>query len=704
MSAQKHVDDLCINTLRTLAMDGVQKANSGHPGAPMGMAPMAYTLWTRFLKHNPANPKWPNRDRFILSAGHASMLIYSLLHLTGYDLPLKELQQFRQWGSKTPGHPEYGYTPGVEVTTGPLGQGFSTAVGMAIAERMMAARFNKPDYDIVDHYTYVFAGDGDLMEGVSSEAASLAGHLQLGKLICLYDDNSITIEGNTKLAFTENVAKRFEAYSWHVRRIENGNDVGVLTTAIEAAQRETSRPSLICVKTHIAHGSPNMQDSHDAHGAPLGEEEIRLTKKNLGWPEDKHFYIPDDALQEFRKCVPAGAEAEQAWKDQLAAYAKAFPELSELWEQVQSEELPEGWESALPEFPADSAVATRSASGKVLNAIADAVPALVGGSADLAPSNKTNLDNYDSVLPNDFSGRNLHFGVREHAMGAMLNGLALYGGFIPYGGTFLVFCDYVRPAIRLAALMGLRVVYAFTHDSIGVGEDGPTHQPIEHLASLRSIPNLTVIRPAEATETAAAWKVALENTGGPTALALTRQNLPTIDRSTSPSADLVAKGAYILSDADGTPDVILIASGSEVGLALEAQAELTKKGIAARVVSMPSWEMFDKQPQAYRDEVLPPAVTARLAIEMGIAQGWQKYTGFQGDVLSIERFGASGPAQIVIEQYGFTIANVVERASKLVQAKPAEKPKAAPTTKAKAKSDEESDAKPSTSTAPKAKK
>lgn len=673
MSAQKYLDELCINTIRTLAMDGVQKANSGHPGAPMGMAPMAYTLWMRFLKHNPANPDWPNRDRFVLSGGHASMLIYSLLHLTGYDLPLKELQHFRQWNSKTPGHPEYGHTPGVEVTSGPLGQGFSTAVGMALAEGMLAARFNKPDHEIVDHYTYVFAGDGDLMEGVSSEAASLAGHLKLGKLICFYDDNSITIEGSTKLAFTENVAKRFEAYGWHVRHIESGTDVGVLTTAIEAAQRETTRPSLICVKTHIAHGSPNKQDSHDAHGAPLGKEEVRLTKKNLGWPENKHFYIPDEALQEFRKCVSAGAEAEQAWKDQFEAYAKAFPELAATWEQGISGKLPDGWESALPEFPADKAVATRSASGKVLNAIADAIPALVGGSADLAPSNKTNLDNYGDVLPDDFSGRNLHFGVREHAMGAMLNGLALHGGLIPYGGTFLVFCDYARPAIRLAALMNLRVVYVFTHDSIGVGEDGPTHQPIEHLASLRSIPNLTVIRPAEATETAAAWKVALENTKGPTALALSRQNLATIDRSKYVSADLVAKGAYVLSDAEGTPDVILIASGSEVELALEAQTELSSKGIATRVVSMPSWELFDKQPQKYQDEVLPPNVTARLALEMGIAQGWQKYTGSQGDIISIEKFGASGPAKIVIEKYGFTIANVVKQASKLVKAKPAPK-------------------------------
>ncbi len=677
MSGHKQLDELCINTIRTLAMDGVQKANSGHPGAPMGMAPMAYTLWTRFLRHNPTNPTWPNRDRFVLSGGHASMLMYSLLHLTGYDLSLDELKQFRQWGSKTPGHPEFGHTSGVEVTTGPLGQGFSTAVGMALAERMMAARFNKPDHEIVDHCTYVFAGDGDLMEGISSEAASIAGHLKLGKLMCLYDDNSITIEGNTKLAFTEDVAKRFEAYGWHVRRIESGANVDVISTAIESAQRETSRPSLICVKTNIGHGSPNKQGTHAVHGAPLGDEEIRLTKKNLGWPEDQSFYIPDDALKVFRECVSQGGAAEHAWQQQFEAYKSAYPELAATWEQVMSGELPQGWETALPEFSSDTALATRASSGKTLNAIAAAIPALIGGSADLAPSNNTRLSEYGSIMPDDFSGRNLHFGVREHAMGAMLNGLALHGGFIPFGGTFMVFCDYMRPAIRLAALMGLRVVYVFTHDSIGVGEDGPTHQPVEQIASLRTIPNLTVIRPADANETAAAWKIALENSAGPTALALTRQGLPTFDRSQYAPADLVAKGAYVLSDAAGTPDLMLIASGSEVSLALEAQAELNTKGVAARVVSMPSWELFDKQPQTYRDEVLPPAVTARLAIEMGIAQGWQKYTGSQGDVLSIETFGASGPAKIIIENYGFSVENVVDKAVKLLPPKPAARPETA---------------------------
>jgi len=670
MFTQKRIDILCINTIRTLAMDGVQKANSGHPGAPMGMAPMAYILWTRYLKHNPKNPAWADRDRFVLSAGHASMLLYSLLHLTGYDLPLKELKQFRQWESKTPGHPEYGLTPGIEATSGPLGQGISMAVGMALAERILAQRFNRPDHSIVDHYTYVIASDGDLMEGVASEAASLAGHLKLGKLICLYDDNSITIEGKTDLAFTENVAKRFEAYGWYVRRIESGTDAGVLSAAIEAAQRETTRPSLICIKTHIAHGSPNKQDDAGSHGAPLGEEEVRLTKKNYEWPEKPSFYIPDEALECFRESVKRGQNWEKEWNERFEAYAQAHPEPAEEWKLMMSGNLPEGWESSLPDFPVDKPIATRAASGKVLNAIAEKIPSLIGGSADLAPSNKTYLDAYSDISADNFAGRNLHFGVREHAMGAILNGMALHGGLIPYGGTFLVFSDYMRPAIRLAALMEQRVVYVFTHDSIGVGEDGPTHQPIEHLAALRTIPNVAVIRPADATETAVAWKIALERKDGPTALALTRQNLPIIDRSQYPAADLVAKGAYILADSEKTPELILIASGSEVSLALEAQEKLTEKGISTRVVSMPSWELFDEQPQAYRDEVLPPDIATRLAIEMGISQGWQKYTGTKGDVLCIEKFGASAPAKVVLEKYGFTVKNVIKQATKLLEAKP----------------------------------
>jgi len=667
MTDQKQLDTLCINTIRTLAMDGVQKANSGHPGAPMGMAPMAYTIWTRFLKHNPKNPRWANRDRFVLSGGHASMLIYSLLHLTGYDLPLEELQQFRQWGSKTPGHPEYGHTPGLETTTGPLGQGFAMSVGMAMAERIMAEHFNRPEHDIVDHYTYVTVGDGDLMEGVAAEAASLAGHLHLGKLTCFYDDNSITIDGSTDLAFTEDVGKRFEAYGWHVRRIEHGDDPQVIASAIEAAQKETSRPSLLCIKTHIAHGSPNKQDTHGAHGAPLGEEEIKLTKQALGWPSLEPFFIPEDALAHFRKCVTQGAELENAWNEKFDAYAKAYPKLAKEWEHRLSGTLPEGWEETLPDFSETTAVATRSASGEVLNAIAEAIPALIGGSADLAPSNNTYLKAFSDIQANDFKGRNIRYGVREHAMGAIMNGLTLYGSFIPYGGTFLVFADYVRPAIRLVALMKQQVVYVFTHDSIGLGEDGPTHQPIEQLASLRVMPNLVVLRPADATETAAAWKVALERKDGPTALALSRQKLPTIDRSQAPSADMVAKGAYVVSEAkDGKAALILIASGSEVGLAMEAQKKLEAKGTATRVVSMPSWELFDEQPQEYKDEVLPPDVTARLSIEAGSPVGWEKYVGDKGDIVGITTFGASAPANIMFEKYGFTVSNVVKLASKLL--------------------------------------
>ncbi len=667
MVDQKALDVLCINTIRTLSMDGVQKANSGHPGAPMGIAPMAYTLWTRFLKHNPQNPAWPDRDRFVLSGGHASMLIYSLLHLTGYDLPLEELKQFRQWGSKTPGHPEYGLTPGLEATTGPLGQGISMAVGMAIAERILAARFNRPEHTIVDHYTYAIAGDGDLMEGVSAEAASLAGHLKLGKLICLYDSNSITIDGSTDLAFTEDVGKRFEAYGWHVRRIEHGDDPAVIASAIESAQKETGRPSLLCIKTHIAHGSPNKQDSAAAHGAPLGEEEIKLTKKALGWPSQEPFFIPETAAAHFRKSVERGAHAEKVWNDKFAAYAKANPELAKEWEQMISGNLPESWEDALPQFAAGKSVATRSASGDVLNAIADSIPALIGGSADLAPSNNTYLKAYSDICAKDFSGRNIRYGVREHGMGAVMNGLALHGGLIPYGGTFLVFADYLRPAIRLAALMKQRVISVFTHDSIGLGEDGPTHQPVEHLASLRVMPNVLVLRPAEATETAAAWKIALQRSDGPTVLALSRQGLPVIDRTQFPAADMVEKGAYILSDAkNGQPELILIASGSEVSLAMDAKKELEANGTATRVVSMPSWELFEEQSQEYKDDVLPPAVTARLSIEAGSPMGWERYVGDKGGIIGVSTFGASAPAKVLMEKFGFTVKNVVEQAKKLL--------------------------------------
>ncbi|MCP4397233.1 MAG: transketolase [bacterium] len=665
MVDRKALDNLCINTIRTLAMDGVQKANSGHPGAPMGMAPMAYTIWTRFLQHNPQNPEWPNRDRFVLSGGHGSMLIYSLLYLTGYDLSLEDLKQFRQWGSKTPGHPEYGHTPGLECTTGPLGQGLAMAVGLALAERTKAAQFNKPDHEIVDHYTYVTVGDGDLMEGIAAEAASLAGHLKLGKLVCFYDDNSITIDGSTDLAFTEDVGKRFEAYGWHVRRIEHGDDPTAIAFAIEAAQKESGRPSLICVKTHIGHGSPNKQDTHGAHGAPLGDEEITLTKENLGWPSLEPFFVPEDALAQFRECVDTGAEAEKAWNEKFAAYAEIYPESAKEWEERQTGTLPKGWEQALPDFSDKKALASRVASGEILNAIAEKIPALVGGSADLAPSNNTYLKAYGDIQAPDYSGRNMRYGVREHAMGALMNGFAIYGGFIPYGGTFMVFADYVRPAIRLSALMKQRVVYVLTHDSIGLGEDGPTHQPVEHLASLRVIPNLVTFRPADATETSAAWQVALERKNGPTALALSRQNLPTLNPAAT--AEQVGKGAYVVSEAkDGNAELILIASGSEVGLAMDAQKELEAKGTATRVVSMPSMELFEQQSKEYKEEVLPAAVTARLAIEAASPFGWDRYTGDKGDIIGISTFGASAPAAILFKEYGFSVENIMEKASKLL--------------------------------------
>ncbi|MGQ9492556.1 MAG: transketolase [Anaerolineae bacterium] len=662
------LDQLCVNTIRTLAMDTVEKAQSGHPGMPMGAAAMAYVLWTRFLKHNPADPTWPDRDRFVLSAGHGCALLYSLLHLTGYDLPLAELKQFRQWDSRTPGHSEYGRTPGVETTTGPLGQGFATGVGMAIAERMLAARFNRPGHTIVDHYTYAIVSDGDLMEGVASEAASLAGHLRLGKLIYLYDDNKITIEGSTELTFTENVAERFEAYGWHVQRVD-GHDLRAVEAALRAAQVEQKRPSLIIARTHIAYGSPNKQDSPQAHGAPLGEEEVRLTKKALGWPTEEPFYIPNVALAHFRRALEAGSAAQTAWQARFSAYENAYPELTAEWRRVMSGELPKSWEEHLPTF--DSAaepMATREASGKVLNALAPYIPELVGGSADLAPSNLTYLAGMGDFQAANHEGRNLHFGVREHAMGAILSGMALHGGLRPYGGTFLVFSDYMRPAIRLAAMMRLPVIYVFTHDSIGLGEDGPTHQPIEHLASLRAIPQLTVIRPADATETVEAWKVALQHRKGPVALALSRQKLPIIDRSTYAPASGVTRGAYVLAEASaGHVDLILLATGSEVPLALEARARLEQQGVSTRVVSMPSWELFEAQPQEYQETVLPPQVTARLAIEAGVSQGWCCYVGDKGAVWSIERFGASAPYKVLFQKHGFTVENVVESALEMLK-------------------------------------
>ncbi len=667
MTHQEELDQLGINTLRTLAIDGVQKANSGHPGMPMGAAAMAYVLWTRFLRHNPANPTWPDRDRFVLSAGHGSMLLYGLLHLTGYDLPLEELQSFRQWGSRTPGHPEYGLAPGVETTTGPLGQGFTNGVGMAIAEAYLAAHFNRPGHQILDHYVYAIVSDGDLMEGVASEAASLAGHLRLGKLIYLYDDNRISIEGSTDLTFTEDRGRRFEAYSWHVQRVD-GYDLEGIAAAIGAAQADP-RPSLIICRTHIGYGSPHKQDTAEVHGAPLGEEELRLTKENLGWPTEPRFLIPDQALAHFRQALERGRVWETEWQARFDAYAAEYPDLAEEWRSVMAGELPAGWDVALPTFrPEDGPVATRVASGKVLNAIAPHLPTLIGGSADLAPSCNTYLKGYGDFSADNRGGRNLHFGVREHAMGGILSGLALHGGVIPYGSTFLVFSDYMRPSIRLAAMMKLPVIYVFTHDSIGIGEDGPTHQPIEQIAALRAIPHLTVIRPADATETVVAWRVALEHRAGPVALLFTRQSLPVLDRTALAPAAGLTRGAYVLAEAEGgRPDVILIATGSEVHVALAARRRLAEQGVRARVVNMPSWELFERQPPSYRDEVLPPEVTARLAIEAGVPQGWHRYVGDRGDVIGVERFGASAPYKVLWEKYGFTAENVTVRAMEVLE-------------------------------------
>ncbi len=662
------LDQLAVNTIRFLAVDAVQKANSGHPGMPMGAAPMAYVLWTRFLKHNPRNPDWPNRDRFILSAGHGSMLLYALLHLTGYDLPIEELKRFRQWGSKTPGHPEYRIAPGVETTTGPLGQGFGNGVGMAIAERHLAAHFNRPGYEIVDHYTYAIVSDGDLMEGISHEAASLAGHLGLGKLIYLYDDNDISIDGPTNLTFTEDVAMRFQAYGWHVLRVADGNDMEAVEQAIVEARQVLDRPSLIIVRTHIGYGSPHKQDTAAAHGEPLGEEEVRLTKRNLGWPEDKTFYVPDEVYAHMRQAVERGAQWEQEWRDLFARYAEAYPELARQWDQFWSGELPEGWDAELPTFEAGTSVATRAASGKVLDAIAPRIPNLIGGSADLTPSNKTKFEGATDFQRDHYSGRYIHFGVREHAMGAVLNGIAYHGGLVPYGGTFLIFSDYMRPPVRLAAMSHLHVIYVFTHDSVWLGEDGPTHQPVEQLANLRAIPNLVVIRPADANETVEAWRVALALKNRPVALALSRQGVPTLDRSRYAPAEGVRRGAYVLADSrPGTPDLILIATGSEVPLAAAAYEQLAAEGIAVRLVSMPSWELFAEQPRSYRETVLPPDVKARLAVEAGATLGWERWVGDGGDVLGIDHFGASAPYKVLMEQFGFTVEAVVSRAKQVLE-------------------------------------
>jgi transketolase len=678
------LDGLCVNTIRFLSVDAIQKANSGHPGLPLGAAPMAHVLWTRFLKHNPSHPKWFDRDRFVLSAGHGSMLLYSLLHLTGYDLPLEEIKQFRQWGSHTPGHPERGHVPGVEVTTGPLGQGFGNGVGLAIAERYLAARYNRPGFEIINHFTYAIVSDGDLMEGVAQEAASLAGHLGLGKLIYLYDNNYVTLAAGADLTFTEDRAKRFEAYGWHVQSVADGNDLTAIEGALQSAQKETGRPSIIMVRTHLGYGSPHKQDTFEAHGAPLGEEEVKLTKQNLGWPLDPLFYLPAQALDYFRKALEQGKKAEDGWNSRFSAYSQAFPDLGRELQKIMRGELPEGWNADVPLFPPDAkGIATRVASGKVMNAIAPKIPTLIGGSADLNPSTNTALKGMgDFQSPQlkatdpqgsvgggwGYGGRNLHFGVREHAMGAIINGIAAHEGLIPFGSTFLIFSDYLRPSIRLAALMQLHVIYVFTHDSIGVGEDGPTHEPVGQITSLRAIPNLIVIRPCDANETAVAWQVAMEQKNRPVALALTRQNVPTLDRSQYAPAEGLRRGAYVLADApDHHPDVILIASGSEVQLIVEAQKKLLEQKISARVVSMPSWELFEAQSEEYRHSVLPPRVQVRIAVEAGVTHGWYRYVGSQGEVIGVDRFGASAPGPVVMREYGFTVENVFQRTLALFQ-------------------------------------
>ncbi|HLK10378.1 MAG TPA: transketolase [Candidatus Binatia bacterium] len=675
------LDQTCVNTIRFLAADAVQQANSGHPGLPMGAAAMAYVLWTRLLRHSPANPAWPDRDRFILSAGHGSMLLYALLHLTGYDLPLDEIRRFRQWGSRTPGHPEVHLTPGVEATTGPLGQGISNAVGFAIAEAHLAARFNRPGHAVVDHHTWVLASDGDLMEGVSAEACSLAGHLRLGKLIVLYDDNHVSLSGTTSLTFTEDVGRRFEAYGWRVTRVDDGNDLAALEEALRAAQAGRDRPSLVIVRTHLGYGAPHKQDTFEAHGSPLGPEELRAAKARLGWPLEPSFLIPPEALAHFRRAVDRGRAWEQEWEAGLTAYARAYPAEAAELRRVSAGKLPDGWETGLPSFPPDAkGLATRKASETLLQELARRLPELMGGSADLNPSTFTWIKgegDFESPVAAaegvqgavgaawGYGGRNLHFGVREHAMGAAVNGMALHGGVLPYGATFLMFHDYMRPAVRLSALSRLGCVWVYTHDSVGLGEDGPTHQPVEHYAALRAIPGLLFIRPCDANETVWAWRVAIANRRRPTALALTRQNVPTLDRTRFAAADGLQRGAYVLNPEVPDPEIILLASGSEVQLIVAAAALLP--GRRVRLVSMPCWELFDEQPPAYREAVLPSAVTARLAVEAGVALGWHRWVGPAGATQTIDRFGASAPGGEIFEHFGFTPAHVAARARELLR-------------------------------------
>ncbi len=684
MTDQASLDQRCINTIRFLAADAIQKAKSGHPGMPMGAAPMAYVLWTRHLKHSPGNPQWVDRDRFILSAGHGSMLLYALLHLTGYNLPLSQLQSFRQWGSKTAGHPESHLTPGVEVTTGPLGQGISNAVGMALAEAHLAARYNRAGHTIVDHFTYVIASDGDLMEGVSSEACSLAGSFALGKLIVLFDDNQISLSGSTALSFTEDVEKRFQAYGWHVQRVKDGNDLGAIDAALHAARQDTFRPSLISVRTIIGYGAPNKQGTFATHGSPLGEDELMAAKKNLGWPTEPDFLMPDDVLEHFRTAPSEGKTKEAQWEAALSRYNEAFPELGAEFKRRMSGKLPPGWEAELPTFQPDAkGVATRKASETVLQALAPGIPELMGGSADLNPSTFSWLKGFgDFQSPKSspegvqglvgggwgYGERNIHFGVREHAMGAIATGMARHGGIIPYTATFLVFSDYMRPPMRLAALSKVRAVYIFTHDSIGLGEDGPTHQPVEQLMSLRAIPNLTVLRPADAAETAEAWRMALLKADGPTAIILTRQGVSMFDRARCAPAAELKRGGYILWQSDDKrPEVILIGTGSETHIALEAGRTLAAEGIGVRVVSLPSWELFDRQSDDYRDSVLPREVKARVAVEAGIKLGWEHYVGLEGEVIGMDGFGASAPASVLFEKFGITAERVAQAARELAR-------------------------------------
>jgi transketolase len=663
----KQLDELAINTIRFLSADGVQKANSGHPGMPMACAPIVYVLYAKYLKHNPANPKWLNRDRFILSAGHGSMLLYSILHLCGYDLPLEELKNFRQWGSKTPGHPEFGLTAGVETSTGPLGQGFSNAVGMAMAQTFLSANFNQADLKILDHYIYGICSDGDLMEGISHEAASLAGHLKLNKIIFFYDNNGISIDGKTSLSYSDDVQKRFEAYHWNVLHVNDVNNLDEIESAIQKAQKSIDKPTLIITNTHIGFGSPNKQDTSEAHGSPLGEEEVKLSKKNLGWNYEETFFIPQEVKDYFKEVKVRGGKQEVEWQKLFDDYKKKYPEKAKQLTDWITGELGSEWKSKLPVFENDGKkLATRAASGKVIEAIAPVIPNLIGGSADLTPSNNTRAKIYEDYSASNYKGRYIRYGVREHAMGSLMNGMVLYGGVIPYGGTFFVFSDYMRPVIRLASISGIKPIYIFTHDSIGVGEDGPTHQPIEHLAALRCIPKVIVIRPAEANETVYAWKAALQHKGSPVALILARQGVPILDQKKYPSAEGLIKGAYILSDSSEKPELILMASGSEVNLALMAAIELEKNGLKVRVISFPSWELFEGQSAEYKESVLPSSVLARVSVEAGVALGWQKYTGRFGANISIEKYGASGPEKILMEKYGFTVENICATAKQVI--------------------------------------